>query len=225
MGHKAHGFTLIELLVVIAIIAILAAILFPVFARAREKARQSTCLSNVKQINLALLMYKQDYDSRLPRLAFSNIPDDISCGGTIRWSMVVDPYIKAGAVNDSYTVRGMGIWRCPSGPGLDDWYCGYYADYGLNRYVAGQNESRIEEPAQTILLGECWMCKDGSEDTIRGYYDFHTFDDYVYYGGWTHARGTRYDHNGMANFGFCDGHAKSGSKQAMMGSDFIIDPF
>jgi len=59
------GFTLIELLVVIAIIAILAAILFPVFARAREKARSSSCLSNTKQIVLAILMYAQDYDERM----------------------------------------------------------------------------------------------------------------------------------------------------------------
>jgi len=65
------GFTLIELLVVIAIIAILAAILFPVFARAREKARQTSCLSNMKQIGLAFMMYTQDYDETLPGISFS----------------------------------------------------------------------------------------------------------------------------------------------------------
>lgn len=63
---KEKGFTLIELLVVIAIIAILAAILFPVFARAREKARQTSCLSNLKQLALGVLMYTQDYDEILP---------------------------------------------------------------------------------------------------------------------------------------------------------------
>jgi len=61
-----RGFTLIELLVVIAIIAILAAILFPVFAKAREKARQTSCLANVKQLMLGILSYAQDYDERLP---------------------------------------------------------------------------------------------------------------------------------------------------------------
>ena len=64
--HRKHGFTLIELLVVIAIIAILAAILFPVFARAREQAKRSSCLSNLKQLALASLMYGQDYDELLP---------------------------------------------------------------------------------------------------------------------------------------------------------------
>ena len=64
--RKSRGFTLIELLVVIAIIAILAAILFPVFARARESARKATCISNVKQLTLACIMYAQDYDEVLP---------------------------------------------------------------------------------------------------------------------------------------------------------------
>ena len=68
---RKRGFTLIELLVVIAIIAILAAILFPVFARAREKARQSSCLSNVKQIGLGMMMYVQDYDERFPTLYYT----------------------------------------------------------------------------------------------------------------------------------------------------------
>ncbi len=86
---RRHGFTLIELLVVIAIIAILAAILFPVFARAREKARQSSCSSNLKQIALGALMYMQDYDER--------------SGYLWNWWEQWAPYIK----NDQ-------IWVCPS---------------------------------------------------------------------------------------------------------------
>ncbi|MCD6351947.1 MAG: prepilin-type N-terminal cleavage/methylation domain-containing protein, partial [Armatimonadetes bacterium] len=73
-----RGFTLIELLVVIGIIAILAAILFPVFARAREKARQASCLSNLKQLALGFLMYIQDYDERLPRYCWWLNPASIN---------------------------------------------------------------------------------------------------------------------------------------------------
>src|SRR3979490_783910 len=109
---KKQAFTLIELLVVIAIIAILAAILFPVFAQAREKARAISCLSNMKQIGLAIGMYTQDYDEMLP-LAYS------LQGG---WYNVVNPYIKNG-VDTSLVwnaVGTKGVWHCPddSGTGL-----------------------------------------------------------------------------------------------------------
>src|ERR1700734_960021 len=84
---ERQGFTLIELLVVIAIIALIAAILFPVFASAREKARQTTCLSNEKQMALALNQYVQDYDERLIQGGFSGAL------GTYRWFEILDPYI------------------------------------------------------------------------------------------------------------------------------------
>lgn len=88
--HKRNGFTLIELLVVIAIIAILAAILFPVFAQAREKARQTTCVSNLKQIGTALMMYVQDYDERYPIFSFANcLP-----GYDAIWTNEILPYTK-----------------------------------------------------------------------------------------------------------------------------------
>jgi prepilin-type N-terminal cleavage/methylation domain-containing protein/prepilin-type processing-associated H-X9-DG protein len=93
---RRNGFTLIELLVVIAIIAILAAILFPVFARAREQARKSACLSNTKQIALAVSMYAQDYDEILPMRYTDQ---------THSWKDSVEPYLKSAA-----------IYRCPSNP-------------------------------------------------------------------------------------------------------------
>ena len=106
--RKNEGFTLIELLVVIAIIAILAAILFPVFAQAREKARQTSCLSNQKQIGLAALQYYQDYDETGPR--FVSTPAENASGppgssqrGT--WIAFLYPYMK-----------NTGIWKCPNMP-------------------------------------------------------------------------------------------------------------
>src|SRR4051812_11103171 len=86
-----RGFTLIELLVVIAIIAILAAILFPVFARARENARRTSCLSNEKQIGLALNMYTQDYDEKLPLYVFPDAAQAV----LYVWSSPLVPYIKS----------------------------------------------------------------------------------------------------------------------------------
>jgi prepilin-type N-terminal cleavage/methylation domain-containing protein len=107
------GFTLIELLVVIAIIAILAAILFPVFAQAREKARQTTCSSNLKQIGTAFAMYSQDYDERLPdrrdlKRAFP--------GGYMPWNTwpTSDPRAAWAAFVLEPYVRNTAIWACPS---------------------------------------------------------------------------------------------------------------
>src|SRR2546430_749011 len=92
-GRKRTGFTLIELLVVIAIIAILAAILFPVFAQAREKARQTSCLSNTKQWGLGVMMYVQDYDEVMPISGY-----EAFLTPTSYWWNAVSPYIKSGAV-------------------------------------------------------------------------------------------------------------------------------
>ena len=107
--HSRRAFTLIELLVVIAIIAILAAILFPVFAQAREKARQTSCLSNLKQIGLAFLMYTQDYDEAFPD-AVANQTQDGGCAPGLEWwgqgggfVTLINPYIK-----------NSGIYHCPS---------------------------------------------------------------------------------------------------------------
>src|SRR2546423_11341691 len=113
-SKRTPGFTLIELLVVIAIIAILAAILFPVFAQARKSARSTSWLSNVKQVGLAVLMYSQDYDERFPIPLYDMPQNDPTYGKQdqpwgvwiayhIGWNHTVLPYIK-----------NVQIFQCPS---------------------------------------------------------------------------------------------------------------
>jgi prepilin-type N-terminal cleavage/methylation domain-containing protein/prepilin-type processing-associated H-X9-DG protein len=112
MRRTVRAFTLIELLVVIAIIAILAAILFPVFAQAREKGRQASCTSNQKQIGLAILAYAQDYDETLPLGSYMD-PTNTS---PTPWMNIVDPYVKGGyptKAADSGTAT-YGVYACPS---------------------------------------------------------------------------------------------------------------
>src|SRR5881409_3101329 len=96
--RASRAFTLIELLVVIAIIAILAAILFPVFAQAREKARQTTCMSNCKQLGNALEMYIQDYEESLPRVWTAGPP-------ARDWATDLLPYIRTGSLGDAQKVN------------------------------------------------------------------------------------------------------------------------
>src|SRR6476469_1207041 len=107
---RRSAFTLIELLVVIAIIAILAAILFPVFAQARERARMSACLSNMRQIGSALMMYVQDYDETFPHLRFRHPgPFDTSMAAAGKhayvWNNAIRPYL-----------RSIDVFSCPSNP-------------------------------------------------------------------------------------------------------------
>ena len=105
------GFTLIELLVVIAVIAILAAILFPVFAQAREKARQITCTSNQKQIGIAILQYAQDYDETLPPANYN----DVATGSPDTWMNIIDAYVKAGYPNHAVATGSQiaSVFTCP----------------------------------------------------------------------------------------------------------------
>lgn len=220
---RRKGFTLIELLVVIAIIAILAAILFPVFARAREKARQTSCLSNVKQIALGVVMYVSDYDGRYPQSFYYSLTG--ICDDKVFWPLVVDPYVKSGTVRTS-SGHSTGIWKCPSMATVANWYCGAYTDYGMNNSLFGLVDSRIDRPAETIMLGESWISHATAPDNHEGWYIWSSAyaDDPTHTPGYYAGLGTRYAHNGMANWGFCDGHAKSEGETNMLGGRYIKTP-
>jgi prepilin-type N-terminal cleavage/methylation domain-containing protein len=148
-NHGHGGFTLIELLVVIAIIAILAAILFPVFAQAREKARQATCLSNLKQLSLGVLMYVQDYDELFPPVAglvYKSPVGTSNCMECNGWQLLTKPYTK----NDN-------IYLCPDWQRIPlvqgtmknpDWY---YGSYGLAAGFLGKSLSGVAFPSQKVM--------------------------------------------------------------------------
>ncbi|HEY3331865.1 MAG TPA: DUF1559 domain-containing protein [Capsulimonadaceae bacterium] len=153
MNKKA--FTLIELLVVIAIIAILAAILFPVFATAREKARQSSCASNLKQLSLAVTQYIGDYDETMPcgRPSGASTPPKYS---GVAWGGQVFPYVKAPA-----------IYQCPDDPASMNYYGGPVflpVSYAINCNITGSTNqvystcvnsiSKFTSPVKTILFSE-----------------------------------------------------------------------
>jgi prepilin-type N-terminal cleavage/methylation domain-containing protein len=156
---KRSGFTLIELLVVIAIIAILAAILFPVFARAREKARQASCTSNMKQLALGMLMYMQDYDERAPSVLCGRYPggptaypQDACCVERNIWAWVVQPYVKnrqimqCPSANDTDFTRPATPYG-PAGP----------VHYKFKHAIAAQNGVKLSAfgwPAQQIMFNE-----------------------------------------------------------------------
>lgn len=166
---RKSGFTLIELLVVIAIIAILAAILFPVFAKAREKARQTTCASNEKQLGLAIIQYAQDADELFPAGQGGNTNNG--------WAGEIYPYVKSIAAYD-----------CPDDPtttttstqtenGVTKAYTLYPVSFAINETLstgqdngAGAKISALSAPANTVLLVEC--IGDQTDPTYAGEYNF-----------------------------------------------------
>jgi prepilin-type N-terminal cleavage/methylation domain-containing protein/prepilin-type processing-associated H-X9-DG protein len=184
---KRSAFTLIELLVVIAIIAILASILFPVFSRAREKARQASCQSNEKQMGLAFNMYTQDYDEEYCGAAAADSANFASSGGyNGAWiykdvgASVWD--VRGGALYPY--IRNTQLFVCPSKGTSFALGC----TYEMTGNLAWQSEGVVEDVAGTVLLGE-QTCDDGvgSSDDDGG--------------GFT-------KHNGGSNFLFVDGHVK-----------------
>ncbi|NLO04462.1 MAG: DUF1559 domain-containing protein [candidate division WS1 bacterium] len=196
-----RGFTLIELLVVIAIIAILAAILFPVFARAREKARQTSCLNNMKQLGLGMMMYAQDYDEIFPAMsngtmttpAFPEVPEFGHNGSGmwyLSWATVIYPYIK-----------NVQIYRCPSTT-----YSQYGVAYGvpangINAEKTGP-VSIFGRPAMSAIVRPAEIMMIGEKGTGGGAQYINSEGSGVsYYAG-------RASHNGGMNIAYFDGHAK-----------------
>ncbi len=219
--NRRSAFTLIELLVVIAIIAILAAILFPAFARARENARRASCQSNLKQLALGIEQYKNDYDTKYPGFGQP---------GNLGWAQNVQPYLKS-----------LQILQCPSEPtGAPDYsqplpalladtkLCDYFYNASLTDYTGpelanfGRAEAQLEQPTLTILAGDMTPWNAGN---IIPYYDSGTNgfdcnqnmgamenDPASYPGGacgfvaFRRSAGKR--HLEGANYAFCDGHVK-----------------
>ena len=178
LTRTKQGFTLIELLVVIAIIAILAAILFPVFAQAREKARAISCLSNVKQLGLAMTMYVQDYDETFP-FAQTNCADASPCpkdqNGNIdgTWRNLIQPYVKNGQGRGS-------LLACASDSAIKGGKEGGSSSYAVNGVLFGANEgaqgdpakltpslslAAISRPADILAMGETCHWIDGGSGT------------------------------------------------------------
>lgn len=142
VSMKQRGFTLIELLVVIAIIAILSAILFPVFGKAREKARQAACVSNLKQLGQAFQMYTNDWDEAF--LA--------NYRGGVYWFQALAPYAKA-----PVSANSQSIYKCPSD---STWTDNFNGSYGYNYKYLGESTTvfwmtDVKNPAQMVVMLDC----------------------------------------------------------------------
>jgi prepilin-type N-terminal cleavage/methylation domain-containing protein/prepilin-type processing-associated H-X9-DG protein len=232
-GHtvkRESGFTLIELLVVIAIIAILAAILFPVFAKARAKSWEAACMSNLKQIALGMIMYIQDHDGFYPnRRYWGDLGYGTNNANNVYWQYMIDPYIKGATVRSTALASSnLNIWQCPGAKlqsaalgGKDAWYGGAHSHYAINANLSRAsgatvvNEAEVKYPSQTMLISE-GLYWNGTRGEWWGWY---LSSGYKLGSGYT-----RYDHDGRANIAFCDGHAKTGTEGQWTNGEWKMGP-
>jgi prepilin-type N-terminal cleavage/methylation domain-containing protein/prepilin-type processing-associated H-X9-DG protein len=220
-GMKRHGFTLIELLVVIAIIAILAAILFPVFAKARDQARKSACGSNMRQLGLALNMYVQDYDEVLPGQPQPfTLPDFFAESAPRNWCRELLPYVK-----------NRQLFICPSA--VDSGWAGKSkTSYMVNGAVArsaGMPMAQIPNPAEIVFIVECNYYGPFSigrpHDHGNGTFQWWHYAPYV--PGLSRPpdfEAYHATHGDGANFVYCDGHTKYKAYRQLRSGDFGLVP-
>ena len=217
---------MIELLVVIAIIAILAAILFPVFARARAKDPQTACLSNIKQLALAMLMYASDWDDHAPTAISFAAPNTFPGS----WSLALWSYVKGG---DVYRCPGHGInysWNiCPSQGEVDIPVSGYLANGVIVQHGGvGVQMGSIPEPASIVLLTDRLSMptsfngnKNGGNAWVWPLYRDGFYIEPFPITDWNYTKGP---HNWGYNVAYCDGHAQWAGQAELISGDYGLIP-
>jgi len=211
MKNTRKAFTLIELLVVIAIIAILASILFPVFARARENARKASCQSNLKQIGLGVMMYLQDYDETYPW--GNNYTNGY-------WYQLLEPYTKntqifvcptAGKIGYSggYGWNLAGTYIKTSSPSMGNGFGGYAGGYEGTPTGNKVKMAEVDEPAETILVTDPTSSGYSGNGRYAIGYSIRSYIPVLHGGqGYSSTAVTVTDFSGGGNYLFADGHVK-----------------
>jgi prepilin-type N-terminal cleavage/methylation domain-containing protein/prepilin-type processing-associated H-X9-DG protein len=218
--RKLSAFTLIELLVVIAIIAILAAILFPVFAQAREKARQVGCLSNMKQLGLGLQMYAQDFDETLPPAndAVRNFGDPAVYGRIPNFAGSLIPYLKSRGI----LYCPSAIYNVPFAPTLQPPNPLSDTNYMGNGVVMGRSLAVIDRPGDIVYCHEHnWRVNHAhlrpiTQDKGKSYVAWHYISQV--------GEGYNNIHMQGGNLVFADGHAKYGQYRALHSGMYGLVP-